>query len=129
MPISSSPLEESFFLEATEKVFADGIFGHINQQNRAAAIAKQVHRSRLPRSLAFLADTWKKIFPPYRDMRHVPWYAFVNHRPYLMPVAWSYRFLYCLVHKPKASTDRLADPYTHQEEIAARENLITSWGL
>lgn len=33
MPISSSPLEESFFLEATEKVFADGIFGHINQQN------------------------------------------------------------------------------------------------
>ena len=57
------------------------------------------------------------------------WYAFVNHRPYLMPVAWSYRFLYCLVHKPKASTDRLADPYTHQEEIAARENLITSWGL
>lgn len=92
-------------------------------------MAKQVHRSRLPRSLAFLADTWKKIFPPYRDMRHVPWYAFVNHRPYLMPVAWSYRFLYCLVHKPKASTDRLADPYTHQEEIAAQENLITSWGL
>ena len=129
MPISSSPLEESFFLEATEKVFADGIFGHINQQNRAAAMAKQVHRSRLPRSLAFLADTWKKIFPPYRDMRHVPWYAFVNHRPYLMPVAWSYRFLYCLVHKPKASTDRLADPYTHQEEIAARENLTTCGGL
>lgn len=97
MPISSCPLDETFYLSATRKVFEDGIFGHINQQNVTASVVKQIHRSSRPRILVLLGNTWKKIFPPYWDMRQIPWYSFVVGKPYLMPVAWIYRFFYCLV--------------------------------
>ncbi len=129
MPISSCPLDETFYLSATRKVFEDGIFGHINQQNVTASVVKQIHRSSRPRILVLLGNTWKKIFPPYWDMRQIPWYSFVDGKPYLMPVAWIYRFFYCLFRKPKAAAENLTSPYAQRDEMTAREEFITSWGL
>ncbi len=46
-----------------------------------------------------------------------------------MPVAWIYRFFYCLFRKPKAAAENLTSPYAQRDEMTAREEFITSWGL
>lgn len=129
MPVASGGLDESFYETATCKVFRDGLFGLENEENQTGASAKAIRRSTLPYWLTTIGLTWSKLFPPYRDMQLIPWYAFVDGRPWLMPAAWLYRFYYCARHKAAHSKRLLAQPYTQRKSIEHREQLISSWGL
>ena len=62
-------------------------------------------------------------------MQLIPWYAFVDGRPWLLPAAWVYRWGYCLAHKRKHGTALLAEPFTKRETVERRERLIRDWGL
>lgn len=129
MPLKSACLNEAFYKKATAKTFRDGVFGLENEENEAAYSAKEMKRSRLPYPLTALRLTWKKLFPPYEDMQLVPWYSFVDRKPWLMPAAWIYRWLYCLKHKPKSGACLLAEPITKNKTIAAREKWLQQWKL
>ena len=110
-------------------MFRDGVFGLKNKQNAAAHTAKEVKRAKGPYWLTALDLTRKKLFPPYEDMQLIPWYAFVDGRPWLLPAAWVYRWGYCLAHKRKHGTALLAEPFTKRETVERRERLIRDWGL
>lgn len=129
MPFVSKELEDSFYEKITCKTFRDGIFGLENEENKMGVLAKNVRRSKLPYQVQALGAMIRKIFPAYRDMRWVPWYSFVNGRPWLLPAAWMYRFVYGIRNKGLHSQSVISELYTRREEIEARENLISDWGL
>lgn len=122
-------LEEGFGAFVTEKMFRDGVFGLENEQNEAAHTAKEVKRAKRPYWLTALGLTLRKLFPPYEDMQLIPWYSFVDGRPWLLPVAWVYRWGYCLIHKRKHGERLLAEPFAKRASVEKREQLIRDWGL
>ena len=128
-PLAERQLDPAFEAFVTEKMFRDGVFGLENEQNAAAHTAKEVKRAKGPYWLTALDLTRKKLFPPYEDMQLIPWYAFVDGRPWLLPAAWVYRWGYCLAHKRKHGTALLAEPFTKRETVERRERLIRDWGL
>lgn len=70
--------------------------------------------------------TLYKLFPPYGDMQLIPWYSFVDGRPWLLPVAWIYRLFYCLRHKSGHSMALLEEPYTcRREGIKERQAMLS----
>lgn len=129
IPFAEQELDPGFYAFVTEKMFRDGVFGLENEQNEAAHTAKEMKRSKGPYWLTALKLTLKKLFPPYEDMQLIPWYSFVDGRPWLLPAAWVYRWVYCLLHKRKHGEKLLAEPFTKRDTVEKREQLIRGWGL
>lgn len=129
IPVKAAELTEEFYAEATEKVLLDGVFGLDNPDNKTGKSARETKRSDGPYLLTAVRLTAKKLFPPYRDMQLIPWYSFVNGRPWLMPVAWGYRFVYCAKNKLTHSKELLEEPFTRRGEIEQRQEHIKKWGL
>lgn len=129
MPLPSGKLDQAFFEEVTAKTFCDGTFGLQNEQNEGAHAAKEIQRAGRAYWRTALILTWKKIFPPYEDMQLIPWYSFVDGRPWLMPVAWIYRWLYTVTHKFKHTKNLLVEPFVKRDRIKKREDFINSWKL
>ncbi len=128
-PMAERTLDPGFYAFATEKMFRDGVFGLENEQNEAAQTAKEMKRSAAPYWLTAVDLTRKNLFPPYEDMQLIPWYSFVDGRPWLLPAAWIYRWGYCLIHKRKRGKELLAEPFTKRNTVEMRERLICDWGL
>lgn len=128
-PIETGELDEEFYSEVTAKMFYDGMFGLENRQNEAAHAAKEIKRSKGAYWISAVKLTLHRLFPPYRDMQLVPWYRFVDGRPWLLPAAWVYRWGYAAVHKFEQSRDLLLEPFRKREIIEQREKMISDWGL
>ena len=129
MPLPHQELEDRFFESITEKAFRDGTFGLHNEENDRARSAKEIKRSDRQYWMTAAALTVHKLFPPYRNMQLIPWYSWVDGRPWLLPAAWIYRWGYCLVKKRKQGMDLLTEPFARKSDIEKRKNLISSWGL
>ncbi len=124
MPFRLENTEPAFFGEITEKVFRDGIFGLHNQENVASNSAKEIRRSDRAYGITAIRLTMHKLFPSYEDMQLIPWYSWVDRKPWLMPAAWVYRWFYCMKNKRKASWNLLLEPYEKKETIEAREKYL-----
>lgn len=129
LPLEAPEVDDSFYRSATEKLFRDGLWGFSNEENVVGVSARTIRRSRAPYFVTSCVMTVRKLFPSYRNMQLIPWYAFVDGRPWLLPVAWLYRFGYCVVHKASHSSRLLREPFSKTKEIREREQLIDSWGL
>ena len=129
MPFSTAGLEEAFFENTTAKMFRDGTFGLQNEQNEAAYFAKEIRRYDQSYWRTAISLTWKRLFPPYEDMQLIPWYRFVDGRPWLMPVAWVYRWIYTATHKFKDSRELFMKPFIKRKLIEKREKFIDDWKL
>ena len=128
-PIPVPELEAGFYADCTEKMFRDGTFGLENEQNEGAHAAKEIKRSRGPYWLGAISVAIRRIFPPYEDMQLIPWYSFVDGRPWLLPFAWVYRWVYCLIHKRSQSEALLTETFLQRREIEERQSYIQNWGL
>ena len=129
MPLEKERLNDAFFERVTVKTFRDGIFGLDNMENREARTAKEIQRSGGIYGISALFYVLKELFPSYEDIRLVPWYAFVDGRPWLLPAAWIYRWVYCLVNKRKSSAEHLSEPFARRTKVEKRQKLIHDWGL
>lgn len=129
MPLEQAPLDEDFFATVTEKTFTDGVFGLDNPMNAGAHSAKEIKRAERPYWVSAAGLTMRRLFPAYRDMQLIPWYSFVNGRPWLLPAAWVYRWFYVLRRKKTTGVDLLREPYALRQTIEKRENFIRGWGL
>lgn len=70
-----------------------------------------------------------RLFPSYEDMRTIPWYSFLDGHPWMLPLAWVYRYGYCLKHKFTQGKQALTEPYVRKKEIEERCSYISDWGL
>ncbi len=129
MPIETDSLGTDFYSEVTAKMFRDGMFGLENGENEAAGSAKEIKHSVSSYWMAAFKLTMRRMFPPYRDMQLVPWYHFVDGRPWLLPVAWMYRWTYVGTHKFRRGKELLMEPFCKREIIEKREKMISDWGL
>ena len=129
MPLAHRGLEEGFLETVTRKTFHDGVFGLMNVENKVAKSAKEVRRASGRYWMAALALTIRKLFPSYSSMQLVPWYSWIDRRPWLLPAAWVYRWYYCILHKFNKGTGLLLEPFIKREKVERRETLISDWGL
>ena len=129
MPFRKDKLDPSFADGITRKMFRDGIFGLRNDENAASRSAKEIKRAKTPYYVTALKLTVKRLFPPYEDMQLIPWYAWVDGKPWLTPAAWVYRWFSCLTHKRKTARNLLFEPYQKKDQIEEREDYLGKWGL
>lgn len=86
-PIPPQKVDEKFFEETTRKIMGEGIYGYEGGGNSTGYTAKAVRRSDKPYWYTAAGITWRRLFPRYDDIRLIPWYSFVNGRPWLLPAA------------------------------------------
>lgn len=129
MPLDHKELDKRFYDEITAKTFNDGTFGLENEENEGASSAKALKKSNGHYWLTTVRRTLRLIFPPYNDMILIPWYSFLNGKPWLLPFAWVYRWFYCIKHKFKESFRKISEPFRIKQKIEERQEYIDSWGL
>ena len=129
MPLRRESLSENLFETITEKTFKDGIFGLENKENTPASSAKEIRQNGPSYYPGALKRTLRKLFPPYRDLQLVPWYSFIDGKPWLLPFVWIYRFFYCGIGKLKHSIKLLMEPFTKKKDVVKRQELMKEWGL
>lgn len=128
-PIPVKTLDPEFSSSVTEKMFRDGTFGLDNEQNADAKAAREISHSGGSYWSAAIKLTLHRVFPPYEDLQLVPWYAFLDGRPWLLPVAWVYRWYYVLKHKQKKGKAMLLEPYENKSDVRKRQQFIHDWGI
>ena len=128
MPFACAELSEEFYEYVQSKIFRDGLFGLENEDNSASNTAKQVYKSDAYFKTA-VRLTIHKLFPPYHDLQLVPWYSWIDGKPWLLPAAWIYRWFYCIIHKFGYSLGVLFEPVMKKRQIKKRESYLDQWGL
>lgn len=129
MPLKHKELDPVFYEQVTEKTFRDGVFGLDNTANEGAHVAKEVKRENKGYLNTSIKLVFHLLFPPYYDMVLIPWYSFIRGKPWLMPFAWVYRWIYCLLFKFKTGLKKLTEPFRIRKKIEKREDYISTWGL
>lgn len=129
-PIELERLEDVFFEEATAKVFANGIFGFNDEKNKENRSLNSITQRSGPRWLVRVKSIIGSVFPAYRFMRYVPHYAFLNNRPWLLPVAWVYRFYRSVRYRMGENGKRMVNnALISDDRLDEREQELAKWGL
>lgn len=129
MPFPHGEPSPGFFERSSEILFKNGVFGHEDERNFLGYTANSYRKSRLPYFLTSLLVILGRIFPSYDSMRIIPWYSFLNGRPWLLPFAWIYRFFYIIIKKPSSGVHAITEPFEKREDIEQRVETINGWGL
>ncbi|MGN1421026.1 MAG: nucleotidyltransferase family protein [Eubacterium sp.] len=118
------------FVENTDRIqkylIEDGVFGSLKDSNSATV-------SRLMQCEAFDSDNGKKrsslvlklklAFPPYSTLRKATYIKFLNGRPWLLPVAWCYRFYYSLKNNRKHMLQTVKNIDDEKTAVLVKEEL------
>lgn len=117
-------LQEDFYNGFTEKIFAGGMFGLNDQDNKDNAIYIKMHYAKSTGSgvNAFLNHA----FLPYKEMCDLPYCSFLSGRPYLLPVAWCWRLVYKVY---KGNLIPFLKGAYDSDTIKKKEDMFAKWGL
>lgn len=130
-PIPYEAINEEFAEEATEKIFANGIFGFNDKSNKNNVAINSIIKNGKARKLSRVQMVLRYMFPSYIHMRYIPYYHFVEGRQWLLPIAWIYRFIRMLAGKTDSLSHLLDNVKVKisDEEIDTREKEMRRWGL
>ena len=128
-PIRCEMLDEAFIEEATGKILANGVFGFSDINNKDnVTISRIVEHGKL-RNISRAQMILRHLFPRYIHMRYIPYYSFVEGKPWLLPVAWTYRFIRFMIGKTDNTSAFLDSVNLSDEEVDLREKELKRWGL
>ena len=116
-------LPEAFVNKAAEQIFAGGVFGFFDKENRGNQVKYQLETQ------SGFSIFIRKVFAPYSALRGSKKYSFLDGKPYLLPLAWVYRFFLAIKEKRVSSTAKrvlLPLTVTRDEE---RIETLRQWGL
>ena len=122
IPAGKVELTEEFYNESTERIFAGGGFGAHDNDYKENAVFNEVYFTKTSRTKGFLG--WA--FLPYNEMRGRSYCKFLNGRPYLLPVAWCWRFIYRVY---TGNLVPLLKGAFGSETIKKKEGRLSEWGL
>ena len=123
-------LDDASLDALTETVFNNGVFGMSDERNKDHSEVNAIALRSGPRWLIRLRNLSRSIFPPYRDMRYVKSYAFLDGRPWLLPAAWIYRFYRSIRYRLGAKGRNLvSNAFIPDEKLDARLDELKKWGL
>lgn len=93
----ATPLSDSQINNVTEKIFANGVFGFHDMENRDNHKFNAIYNSRYPQ-LKMLQRAVRTFFPSYDTVCYVDHYSFVKGKKWLLPAVWIYRAFRGLSH-------------------------------
>ena len=132
MPFSDHEPDAAFAERSEEILFQSGVFGKV--EDGADNIKMfEIIRADGDCGKAKVRSISRSLFPPYLQLKRISYYSFVDGRPWLMPVAWLYRFLRA-VWKRLFSMKPEAEPTDASSEISAerlqeRSSILKQWGI
>ena len=108
-----------------DEVMSGGVFGRQNSENGLLFSAKNASDGAGPVRIFF-----RRLFPPYRQMRLFGYCGWLNGRPYLLPVAWIVRLFRCVfTRSPAESLRTAAEPFRYRNEIGERAGYLEKLGI
>ena len=129
-PLGQVMMDDDAIDKATEKIFANGIFGYDDEENRDLKALNAITQKRGPRWFVRAQNVLAFAFPPYRRMYYIPEYAFVKDRPWLLPAAWAYRFYRSLRYgMEERGAETIVSSLVSNEKLDARKRELAKWGL
>ena len=128
-PIRYDSISDSFFEEATEKVFSNGVFGFNDIRNKNNVSVNAILGNKRVRWLSRIQMILRFMFPRYMHMRYIRAYSFIEEKPWLLPIAWIYRFIRLLMGKTQSITYFAQRASVSDEEVDQREEEMKRWGL
>ena len=120
IPISKFELGEEFYSFFTQKMLSGGVFGLKNKETTENIVFNE---KRFAKSSS-LYGILRHAFLPYQVMRVLPYCGFLDGRPWLLPVAWCWRFMYRI----GKLVPLLKGAYGN-ETIKKKEDELSNWGL
>ena len=128
-PIRYDSISESFFEEATEKIFANGVFGFNDIRNKNNVSVNAVLGNKRVRWLSRIQMVLQFMFPKYMHMCYIQEYSFIDGKPWLLPIAWIYRFIRLLLGKTGSVENFAKRVGIPDAEVDEREDEMRRWGL
>lgn len=128
-PVDYEQIDDSFLEEATEKIFANGIFGSDNAENGSNSAINKLIKYGNGDLAARIIYFFKSVFPSYNNMANSPYYRFIRGRSYLLPLAWGYRILRLALGRTKSVKENINKISTSREAMTQREQELRKWGL
>ena len=129
-PLELAEFDNAFYEEVTDKIIENGVFGFNDETNRKSSKMNAIIWQRGPLWWIRMRVLLASIFPPYQIMRYVPHYAFVDRRPWLIPVAWIYRFYRSIRYRMAAKGKHMLDnAMIPNDRLEARKDALAKWGL
>lgn len=123
-PLAEAQFSEEFYETATQKIFANGVFGFGDGENKENANLNELRNSGKIKTIV------GRIFPSYKALRVVPHYSFIKGKPWLLPVVWVYRLFRSLIYGKGADGVKLiSSAVTADGKLAEREAVLQQWGL
>lgn len=92
-PYPTDELTDDLFENVSNKIFADGVFGFDNKENRILALTRLQDCGDQIRFSTRIKATFHYLFPPYRELATSAKYSYLRGRRWLLPVAWISRIL------------------------------------
>ena len=129
-PLEGAELDDEAYESATNKIFESGIFGHDDESAHDVTELNAIVRKNGPRLWVRLKLIITSIFPSYRSMRFSEYYAFLDNRPWLLPLAWFYRFYRAIRYRLGGNGARMIErSLISDERLDRREQELAKWGL
>lgn len=123
MPVKAI-ITDTFFKEATLKIFNNGVFGFDDPANAENAALNVLEKKGKVKMIL------GSIFPAYKVVKHVPHYSFVKNRPWLLPLVWIYRPFRSIRYGKGADGVRMLNrAVTSDEALKERKEMLGQWGL
>ena len=130
IPVRFEALNDEFAEKATEKILTNGVFGFNDNKNANNIEKNSIVMGHTPRWINRIKAVFLSVFLPYRSMRRYPGFEFVDHRIYLMPIAWIHRFGMILRRKDRiTSIHSMRKYFIENEELDERKEFLSNMGL
>ena len=128
-PFDIKDLDEEFYLESTEFVFKNGVFGFNNENASAHMVEKQMRISSLPKVFHSIYVAVKKVCISYDTAMTLPYCSFARNKKYLLPYVWIYRVVYVLVKKKGHIMKAVRLVFGSGAVIDNHRRLMDHWGI
>ena len=124
-----SDIDNAFFEQATEKIFADGVFGFGNKENDDSLVINQVRHDRFPK-IGMIRLALCSVFPGRKELKDTIPYTYLDKYPVLLPIAWFHRMIR---GSKKGKTNNIIldikNSFTSKDQIEKRIEMLNKWGL
>lgn len=121
-PMEQIQLDEDSFTDYTNRILQNGVFGFQSEDDASALVSYSVaHKGLVGRIKHYLG----LIFPPYKVLSTRRKYAYLNGKPWLMPVVWLIRIVHTIKDRQLKNRLRLLKIGAEQNRI----DMIKDWGM
>lgn len=121
-------LTEDVLESKTEAVFRNGTFGQFNDENKINVSVNNLRYSRF-KWISKLRVLILQLFPSYENMIATSAYAFLEGKPYLLPVAWVYRFFINMKKENLKTFRERKINFASADEQKEREKNLKEWKI